>query len=74
MVECGMSPMQAIVSTTKTASECVHLQDQVGTVEAGKVADLLVIDGDPLADIKVLQDRERIAVIMQSGRIHKDRR
>jgi imidazolonepropionase-like amidohydrolase len=52
----------------------VHLQDQVGTVEAGKVADLLVIDGDPLADIKVLQDRERIAVIMQSGRIHKDRR
>lgn len=74
MVECGMSPMQAIVSTTKTASECVHLQDQVGTVEPGKIADLLIIDGDPLADIKILQDRERIAVIIQSGRVYKDAR
>jgi imidazolonepropionase-like amidohydrolase len=37
----------------------------------GKLADLLVIDGDPLADIKLLQDRERLALIMQGGRAHK---
>ena len=72
MVECGMTPMQAIVSTTKTASECVHMASDVGTLEAGKLADLLVIDGDPLADIKLLQDKERIKLIVQGGRIHKD--
>ena len=72
MVECGMSPMQAIVATTKVASECIHMQDAVGTLEAGKLADLLVVDGDPLADITVLQDKERIALIMQGGRIHKN--
>jgi imidazolonepropionase-like amidohydrolase len=71
MVECGMTPMQAIVATTKTASECVHMQDSVGTIEPGKYADLLVVDGDPLAEIKVLQDRDRLALIMQGGRIHK---
>src|SRR5207248_9241473 len=40
MVECGMTPMQAIVATTRTASECVHIQRDVGTIEAGKLADL----------------------------------
>jgi imidazolonepropionase-like amidohydrolase len=72
MVECGMTPMQAIVATTKTASECVHMQDDVGTLEPGKYADLLIIDGDPLDDIKILQEPSRIALIMQGGRVHKD--
>jgi len=71
MVEGGMTPMQAIVASTKTASECIHMQNDAGTIEAGKLADLLVIDGDPLTDIKVLQDRERLALIMQGGRAHK---
>ena len=70
MVEGGMTPMRAIVASTKTASECIHMQDAVGTIEAGKFADLLVVDGDPLADIKVLQDRERLALVMQGGRAH----
>jgi imidazolonepropionase-like amidohydrolase len=71
LVECGMTPMQAIVATTKTASECIHMQKDVGTLEPGKYADLLIIDGDPLADITLLQNRERIALIMQGDRIHK---
>jgi imidazolonepropionase-like amidohydrolase len=74
MVECGMTPMQAIVATTKTASECVHMQDEVGTLEPGKFADLLIIDGDPLDDIKILQEPSKIALIMQGGRVHKDAR
>jgi|CXWL01.1.fsa_nt_gi imidazolonepropionase-like amidohydrolase len=71
MCEAGMTPMQAIVATTKTASECIHMQADVGTLEPGKFADLLVVDGDPLADIRVLQDKARLALIMQGGRIHK---
>jgi imidazolonepropionase-like amidohydrolase len=72
MCEAGMTPMQAIVATTKTASECVHMQADVGTLEAGKYADLLVVEGDPLDDIRVLQDKTRLALIMQGGSIHKN--
>lgn len=72
MVEGGLTPMQAIVATTKTASECVHMEQEIGTLEPGKLADLLVVDGDPLADIRVLQDRDRLALIMQGGRAHKN--
>ncbi len=71
-VECGMTPMQAIVATTKTASECMHMQRDVGTLEPGKFADLLIINGDPLVDIKLLQDQSKIALIMQGPRIHKN--
>ncbi len=71
MVEGGMTPMQAIVATTKTASECVHMAADVGTVETGRFADLLVVDGDPLADIGILRDRERLVLIMQGGRAHR---
>ena len=72
MVEAGMTPMQAIVATTKTASECIHMASDVGTIEPGKYADVLVVDGDPLADITVLQDKARLALIMQGGRVHKN--
>ncbi len=72
MVEGGLTPMQAIVATTKTAAECSRIGGQVGTLEPGKLADLLVVDGDPLADIAVLQNRERLALIMKDGQIHKD--
>jgi imidazolonepropionase-like amidohydrolase len=72
MVEGGMTPMQAIVASTKIASQCVHMQADVGTLEAGKLADLLIVDGDPLADIAVLQDKSRLALIVQGGRVHKN--
>jgi imidazolonepropionase-like amidohydrolase len=72
MVEAGMRPMQAIVAVTKTASECIHMADQVGTLEPGKLADLLIVDGDPLADIGILKDRGKLLMIMQGGRAHKN--
>lgn len=72
MVECGMTTMQAIVATTKTASECICTQKDAGTLEPGKLADLLILDGDPLADIKLLQDTTKLTLIMQGGRVHKN--
>jgi imidazolonepropionase-like amidohydrolase len=72
MVAAGMTPMQAIVAATKTASECAHMADQIGTLEPGKLADLLIVDGDPLADIGILKDRAKLLMIMQGGRAHKN--
>jgi imidazolonepropionase-like amidohydrolase len=72
MVEAGMTPMQAIVATTRTAAECCRLDSLTGTLEPGKRADLLVVDGDPLSDIAVLQDRDRLAVIIKDGAVFKN--
>jgi imidazolonepropionase-like amidohydrolase len=72
MVQAGTRPMQAIVAVTKTASECIHMADKIGTLEAGKLADLVIVDGDPLADIGILKDREKLMMIMQGGRVHKN--
>jgi imidazolonepropionase-like amidohydrolase len=72
LVDAGMTPMQALVAVTNTASECIHMQDDIGTLEAGKLADLLVVDGDPLDDVGILMDREKLEVIMQGGALHKN--
>ena len=72
MTQHGMTPLEAIVATTKTASECIHMADEIGTLEPGKLADLVVVDGDPLQDITLLQDTERLRLIMQGGRAHKN--
>ena len=56
MVEGGMTPMQALVATTSSAAELMGLGDELGTLEAGKRADLVVVDGDPL-DVATLGDR-----------------
>jgi len=74
MVEGGMTPMQAIVASTRTASECIHQSARVGTLEPGKLADVLLCDGDPLSDVRILQDKDRLALIMQGGRLHKNER
>ena len=54
MVENGMKPMDAIMAGTKHASVLLGLQDEVGTLEAGKVADIVAVSGDPRQDIKVV--------------------
>lgn len=59
-VRYGMTPMQAIVAATKTAAEALWIEDRVGTVEAGKTADLLVLNTDPLTDIRVLQRKGEV--------------
>lgn len=72
MVQNGMTPMQAIVATTKTAAECSRVGDQLGTIDPGKRADIIAVDGDPLADISILQDETKIVLIMKDGKAHKD--
>ena len=74
MVNIGMTPMEAIVATTKTAAECLGWQDRVGTLEPGKLADVVVAKTDPLKDIRSLENTENIAVVMKDGKIVKDRR
>ncbi|MFM9888383.1 MAG: amidohydrolase family protein, partial [Burkholderiales bacterium] len=67
----GMTPMQAIVSATSRAAECIE-RPALGAVAPGRLADILVIDGDPLADIKLLNERARIKMVMKDGRIWKN--
>lgn len=68
MVECGLSPADTIVAATRNAAELLDLLDVTGTVELGKAADLLVVDGDPLADVGILGDRDRLPGILKDGR------
>lgn len=65
----GFKPMEAIVAATKTAAEACRVDDKVGTLEVGKLADLLVVNGNPLNDVSVLQDKSRLLVVMKEGRI-----
>ena len=69
LVSLGMSPMDAIRATTIRGAELLGLSDRLGTVEIGKTADIVVIDGDPLEDISVLCAPERIAMVFQDGEI-----
>jgi len=68
MVSFGMSPMQAILASTSAAARLIGIQDQVGTIEKGKLADLLLFEGNPLRRIDLLRDRSRIIGVIQSGR------
>ena len=72
MCALGMSPMQAIVATTRTAAACLGWQDRVGTLAAGKLADVVIARTDPLANIRSLEDTANIALVMQDGKVVKD--
>ncbi len=71
MVKLGMTPMQAIVATTKTAAACARVAKMTGTLEVGKRADLIAVAGDPLADIAILQSAERITLVVRDGQVFK---
>ncbi len=72
MCECGMSPMEALVATTKAGAECLGWEDRVGTLEAGKLADVVIARTDPLADIRSLEQTSNIALVMKGGEVVKD--
>jgi imidazolonepropionase-like amidohydrolase len=73
LVRSGMTPMQAIQAGTSWAAECVGWEDRIGTVEKGKLADLIVVDGDPLTEIKVLAEQARVALVIKDGAIAANR-
>ncbi|MFC7741394.1 amidohydrolase family protein [Nocardiopsis composta] len=68
----GLSPMEAITAATRNAAELLGLADRVGTVRAGMLADLVVCEGDPLADIALPADPDNIVLVVQGGRTVKD--
>jgi len=68
-----LGPMGAIVATTKTNAELLKKEKDLGTIEAGKLADLILVQGDPLKDIPILQQyQEKITLIIQGGRVYKN--
>jgi len=69
MVDGGLSPLEGICAATRGSAVALGLSSDVGTVTPGAVADLLVIDGDPLADVRMLRDPERIWMVIQGGKV-----
>ncbi len=67
-----LGPHAAILSATRTNAELFGLSNDIGTIEAGKLADLIVVTGNPLENIDVLQDAANIALVMRGGRVMKD--
>lgn len=72
MADAGMTPMEAIVASTKTAAECLGWEQQVGTLETGKLADIIVVKGNPLEDIHSLAENSNIQVVIKGGEVEKD--
>ncbi|MBI1735523.1 MAG: amidohydrolase family protein [Candidatus Rokubacteria bacterium] len=67
LVKAGLTPMQALQAATGWAAECLGIEDELGTVQKGKRADLVVVAGDPLADPGVLTDETRIRCVIKDG-------
>ena len=67
-----MSPAEAIATATTGNAELFYMQDRIGTVEAGKEADLILVEGRPLDEIEVLSEPDRIVCVIKGGRIYKD--
>jgi imidazolonepropionase-like amidohydrolase len=70
----GLSPMEAILAGTKLGGEIMGMSGELGMVKQGYLADLLLVDGDPIANIRVLQDKNRLLAIMKDGEFHKSPR
>ena len=68
-VDCGLSPMDAIVAGTRNTADALSILDRVGTIESGKDADLLIVGKNPLNDINVLQNQENIDLVMTRGKV-----
>ena len=64
--------MEAIISATAWGGEIMLRPDELGKVQPGYLADMILVDGDPLADITVLQDHDKLDYIMKDGLFHKE--
>ncbi|MGI6206992.1 MAG: amidohydrolase family protein [Anaerolineae bacterium] len=69
LVRCGLSPLEAIVAGTRNSAHALDVLGRVGTLEPGKLADLILVRGNPLGDIEALTDRANLALVMKEGRV-----
>ena len=69
MVQHGMTPMAAIEAATVNAADLLGLSEEIGTIEPGKRADIVAVDGDPLTDVTVLTSMD---FVMRDGRVYRD--
>ncbi|HLS06432.1 MAG TPA: amidohydrolase family protein, partial [Bacillota bacterium] len=74
MCDVGMTPMESIVATTKVAAECLGWGDRLGTLEEGKLADVVITKIDPLNDLRALEDTDNIMTVVKDGKVVKDLR
>ena len=68
----GMTPMEALLSATKHGGEIMMKSDELGQLREGFLADILLVDGDPLADLSILANRDKLLAIMKDGVFHKE--
>ncbi len=68
----GFTPMEALVAATRFGGEIMMRGRELGQIREGYLADLLLVDGDPVADIALLQDSKRLLAVMKDGRFHKE--
>jgi imidazolonepropionase-like amidohydrolase len=73
LVRHGMTPMQAIVAATASSAALLRKQHVLGTIEPGKLADIIVVDGNPLEDITILQDKAKISLVIKEGSLQVNR-
>ncbi|MET7855007.1 amidohydrolase family protein [Streptomyces avermitilis] len=67
----GFTPAEALRAATRYGGEVMGMGDELGLIREGFLADLVLVDGDPLADIRMLQERDRLVAIMKDGTLHK---
>ncbi len=72
LVEAGMTPMQALEAATRMGTTCMGFGDETGVLRAGMLADFLVVDGNPLEDVTILEDRNRLRMIVKDGQNYKN--
>jgi len=66
-----MKPMEVLLSATRVNAEIFRMEDRIGSVEPGKYADLIVVKGNPLEDLRVFQNQDNLHLIMKGGRAYK---
>jgi imidazolonepropionase-like amidohydrolase len=67
-------PMDAIIAATKLGGEIMGMGEELGQIKAGYLADVLLVDGNPLSDVSILRDKDRLLAIMKDGAFHKEPR